>query len=212
MKAWTVFAQGKLPETPAIGDRACPAVLGQKLRVSQTAMVSRWIGGAGALPPRTSRASAAREAESKNWGEISTSASPRRRGPASSVKPGKDTGPAARDDIRGRATHGDHRFHEEALIEIIEWTDDSRDTLSWRFPPHEERNQERAQLIVRESQVAHSSTRPVGEASAGKAHVTTDNIRSAPIRAGNTPSKPDQGRRLQVVQSSRAQVGHGQPA
>ena len=40
------------------------------------------------------------------------------------------------------------------LIEIIEWTDDSRDTLSYRFPDEDRAIKRGAQLIVRESQAA----------------------------------------------------------
>ncbi len=40
------------------------------------------------------------------------------------------------------------------LIEIIEWTDDSRDTISWRFPDEDKEIKNGAQLIVRESQTA----------------------------------------------------------
>jgi hypothetical protein len=40
------------------------------------------------------------------------------------------------------------------LIEIIEWTDDSRDTLSYRFPDGDRAIKRGAQLIVRESQAA----------------------------------------------------------
>src|SRR6059058_3804885 len=40
------------------------------------------------------------------------------------------------------------------LIEIIEWVDDSRDTISWRFPDSDREIKRGAQLIVRESQVA----------------------------------------------------------
>jgi excisionase family DNA binding protein len=40
------------------------------------------------------------------------------------------------------------------LIEIIEWVDDSRDTLAWRFPDDDKAIKNGAQLIVRESQVA----------------------------------------------------------
>jgi excisionase family DNA binding protein len=38
------------------------------------------------------------------------------------------------------------------LLEIIEWQDDSRDTLSWRFPDEDREIKRGAQLIVRESQ------------------------------------------------------------
>ena len=39
------------------------------------------------------------------------------------------------------------------LIEIIEWTDDSRDTLSYRWPDEDKEIKNGAQLIVRESQM-----------------------------------------------------------
>jgi excisionase family DNA binding protein len=45
-------------------------------------------------------------------------------------------------------------FLRGELIDIIEWTDDSRDTLSWRFPDEDKAIKNGAQLIVRESQVA----------------------------------------------------------
>ena len=45
-------------------------------------------------------------------------------------------------------------FIKSQLIEIIEWTDDSRDTLSYRFPDDDKEIKRGAQLIVRESQVA----------------------------------------------------------
>ncbi len=40
------------------------------------------------------------------------------------------------------------------LLEIIQWEDDSRDTLSWRFPDQDKEIKRGAQLIVRESQLA----------------------------------------------------------
>ena len=40
------------------------------------------------------------------------------------------------------------------FLEIIQWTDDSRDTLSWRFPDEDKEIKHGAQLIVRESQIA----------------------------------------------------------
>ena len=45
-------------------------------------------------------------------------------------------------------------FIKGELIEIIEWTDDSRDTLSYRYPDDDKEIKNGAQLIVRESQVA----------------------------------------------------------
>jgi membrane protease subunit (stomatin/prohibitin family) len=40
------------------------------------------------------------------------------------------------------------------LIDIIEWTDDSRDTIVWRFPRYDNEIKMGAKLIVRESQTA----------------------------------------------------------
>lgn len=45
-------------------------------------------------------------------------------------------------------------FIKGELLEIIEWTDDSRDTLSYRYPDDDKAIKRGAQLIVRESQVA----------------------------------------------------------
>lgn len=42
---------------------------------------------------------------------------------------------------------------KKQLIEIIEWTDDSRDTLSYRWPDEDKEIKNGAQLIVRESQM-----------------------------------------------------------
>jgi len=44
-------------------------------------------------------------------------------------------------------------FIKGELIEIIEWNDDSRDTLSYRFPDDDKEIKRGAQLIVRESQI-----------------------------------------------------------
>lgn len=40
------------------------------------------------------------------------------------------------------------------LIDIVEWLDDSRDTIVWRFPRYENEIKMGARLVVRESQVA----------------------------------------------------------
>ena len=45
-------------------------------------------------------------------------------------------------------------FIKGELLEIVEWTDDSRDILSWRFPDEDKAIKRGAQLIVRESQTA----------------------------------------------------------
>jgi membrane protease subunit (stomatin/prohibitin family) len=45
-------------------------------------------------------------------------------------------------------------FAKGELLEIIEWTDPTRDTLCFRFPDDDKAIKRGAQLIVRESQVA----------------------------------------------------------
>jgi excisionase family DNA binding protein len=45
-------------------------------------------------------------------------------------------------------------YLKRQFLEIIQWTDDSRDTLSWRFPDEDKEIKRGAQLIVRESQAA----------------------------------------------------------
>jgi excisionase family DNA binding protein len=69
-------------------------------------------------------------------------------------------------------------FIKGELLEIIEWTDDSRDTLSWRFPDEDKAIKNGAQLIVRESQRAQFVY--LGEFGdtfgPGKHTLTTDNI------------------------------------
>jgi excisionase family DNA binding protein len=64
------------------------------------------------------------------------------------------------------------------FIDVIEWTDDSRDTLTWRFPDEDKAIKNGAQLIVRESQVAQFMY--LGEFGdlfrPGKHTLTTDNI------------------------------------
>lgn len=69
-------------------------------------------------------------------------------------------------------------FIKGELLEIIEWTDDSRDTLSYRFPDDDKAIKRGAQLIVRESQVVQFVY--VGEFGdtfgPGKHTLNTDNI------------------------------------
>jgi excisionase family DNA binding protein len=45
-------------------------------------------------------------------------------------------------------------FIKKQFIDVIEWTDDSRDTLSYRFPDDDKEIKNGAQLIVRESEKA----------------------------------------------------------
>jgi excisionase family DNA binding protein len=69
-------------------------------------------------------------------------------------------------------------FIKGELIEIIEFTDDSRDTLSYRFPDQDKEIKRGAQLIVRESQNAQFVY--LGQYGdlfpPGKHTLTTDNI------------------------------------
>jgi len=69
-------------------------------------------------------------------------------------------------------------FLQKQFIDIIEWTDDSRDTLSWRFPDEDKEIKNGAQLIVRESQVAQFVyLGQFGDSfGPGKHTLTTDNI------------------------------------
>lgn len=64
------------------------------------------------------------------------------------------------------------------FLEIIQWTDDSRDTLSYRFPDEDKEIKNGAQLIVRESQtVQFVYLGQFGDTfGPGKHTLTTDNI------------------------------------
>jgi excisionase family DNA binding protein len=69
-------------------------------------------------------------------------------------------------------------FIKGELLEVIEWTDDSRDTLSYRYPDEDKAIKNGAQLIVRESQLVQFVY--LGEFGdtfgPGKHTLTTDNI------------------------------------
>ena len=89
-------------------------------------------------------------------------------------------------------------FIKGELIEIIEWTDDSRDTLSYRWPDDDKEIKNGAQLIVRESQVAQFVY--VGQFGdtfePGKHTLVTENIPVLATLKGwkygfNTPFKAD---------------------
>ena len=69
-------------------------------------------------------------------------------------------------------------FLRSQFIDIIEWNDDSRDTLSFRFPDDDKEIKNGAQLIVRESQsVQFVYLGQFGDLFApGKYALTTDNI------------------------------------
>jgi excisionase family DNA binding protein len=69
-------------------------------------------------------------------------------------------------------------FIKKQFIDIIEWTDDSRDTLSFRFPDEDKEIKRGAQLIVRESQIAQFVyLGQFGDTfGPGKHELSTDNI------------------------------------
>jgi excisionase family DNA binding protein len=69
-------------------------------------------------------------------------------------------------------------FIKGELLEVIEWTDDSRDTLSYRYPDEDKAIKNGAQLIVRESQrVQFVYLGEFGDTfGPGKYTLTTDNI------------------------------------
>ncbi|MBB5206496.1 SPFH and helix-turn-helix domain-containing protein [Chiayiivirga flava] len=69
-------------------------------------------------------------------------------------------------------------FIKGELLEIIEWTDDSRDTLSYRYPDEDKEIKNGAQLIVRESQVVQfvAAGKYADLFGPGKHTLTTENI------------------------------------
>lgn len=69
-------------------------------------------------------------------------------------------------------------FITKQLIEVIEWTDDSRDTLSYRWPDEDKEIKNGAQLIVRESQQVQfvSAGQFADLFQPGKYSLTTENI------------------------------------
>ena len=64
------------------------------------------------------------------------------------------------------------------LIEVIEWTDDSRDTLSYRWPDEDKEIKNGAQLIVRESQLVQfvAAGQYADIFKPGKHTLTTENV------------------------------------
>ncbi len=69
-------------------------------------------------------------------------------------------------------------YLKRQFLDIIQWQDDSRDTISWRFPDEDKEIKRGAQLIVRESQVAQFVyLGQFGDAfGPGKHSLVTDNI------------------------------------
>jgi membrane protease subunit (stomatin/prohibitin family) len=79
-------------------------------------------------------------------------------------------------------------FIKSQFIDIIEWTDDSRDTLSYRFPDEDKEIKNGAQLIVRESQVAQFIFPSFGDTFGPQVLLTTDTFPSLRLN-GNMASK-----------------------
>ena len=69
-------------------------------------------------------------------------------------------------------------FIKSELLEIIEWTDDSRDTLSYRYPDDDKEIKNGAQLIVRESQMVQfvAAGKYADAFGPGKHTLATENI------------------------------------
>ncbi len=69
-------------------------------------------------------------------------------------------------------------FIKGQLLEIIEWTDDSRDTLSYRYPDEDKEIKNGAQLIVRESQQVQfvAAGKYADQFGPGKHTLATENI------------------------------------
>ena len=108
-------------------------------------------------------------------------------------------------------------FLKKQFIDIIEWTDDSRDTLSYRFPDEDKEIKNGAQLIVRESQLAQfvyvgefgDQFGPGKHTLVDRQHPDPDQPQELEVRA----PEPVQGRRLLRRHPGvhRQQVGHGEP-
>jgi excisionase family DNA binding protein len=81
-------------------------------------------------------------------------------------------------ETKGQSTMGIFNFIKGQAWEIIEWQDDSRDTLSYRWPDEDREIKRGAQLIVRESQqVQFVYLGQYGDTFApGKHSLVTDNL------------------------------------
>ena len=188
VKAWDeFFASGKVPDNK--GDCGDPVAktqaLGNSLKINATPTLVFADGTLipGALPLPQIEKEIAREAEAKSGGgaEVTTAASASRN--------------AVRDERsrEGAIAMAILDFIKKQFIDIIEWTDDSRDTLSYRFPDDDKEIKNGAQLIVRESQTAQfvylgQFGDTFGPGQATRSRPTTS--RSSPTsRAGSTASK-----------------------
>ncbi len=108
-------------------------------------------------------------------------------------------------------------FLKKQFIDVIEWTDDSRDTLAWRFPDDDREIKNGAQLIVRESQAAQfvylgefgDRFGPGKHSARHRQHPGPHQSQELEVRA----REPVQGGRLLRRHAGvhRQQVGHGEP-
>ena len=108
-------------------------------------------------------------------------------------------------------------FLRTQFIDIIEWTDDSRDTLSFRFPDEDKEIKSGAQLIVRESQtVQFVYLGPVRRPVRPRQAHADDRQHPDPLAAQGLEVRlrvAVQGRRLLPDHAAvhRQQVGHVEP-
>ena len=103
------------------------------------------------------------------------------------------------------------------LIDIIEWTDDTRDTIVWRFPRHENEIKMNAKLVVRESQVAvFVNEGTIADVFAPGTYTPGDAEPAGPVDAEGLEVRlrePVQGRGLLRLHPAvhRPEVGHPEP-
>ena len=198
VKAWDeFFVNGALPDNTGDCDNPVAATRGARPEAARQRRRRRWCSPTarscpGALPARTletelQRGRGAKREEASAAAAEEVAASPRAREPIHATLESEDA--MAIID-----------FLKKQFIDIIEWTDDSRDTLSWRFPDEDKEIKNGAQLIVRESQVAQfvylgqfgDTLRP-GQAHADdRQHPDPHQPQELEVRA----REPVQGRRL----------------
>ena len=103
------------------------------------------------------------------------------------------------------------------LVDIIEWVDDSRHTLVWRFPRYHNQIKNGAQLIVRPGQVRRvRAPGPDRRRVRARPAPARDRQPADPLHAGRLDARlrqPVQGRGLlrQHAADHRSQVGHAEP-
>ena len=180
VKAWDeFFASGKVPDNK--GDCGDPVAktqaLGNSLKINATPTLvfadGTMIPGALPLPQIEKEIAAGRSRGEEGRRRAEVTAVARARGARDAARAGWVQLAA-----QGATTMAILDFIKKQFIDIIEWTDDSRDTLSYRFPDDDQEIKNGAQLIVRESQVAQFVyLGQFGDTfGPGKHTLTTDNI------------------------------------